>query len=144
MAEPDELLTVAEIAATLKMNQQAIRNWTEGGYAPAIRIGRRVRVRRSAFDALLEASYTRKSQTSPGVWDGEVPAPVAPDDRVEDETAPSTGAGDAPEAEHDADSAQGPCRRPRNTNVQASATGTLARSRRSREQRDTGHGGVPR
>jgi nicotinamide riboside transporter PnuC len=27
MAEPDELLTVAEIAAELKMNQQSIRNW---------------------------------------------------------------------------------------------------------------------
>jgi hypothetical protein len=27
MAEPDELLTVAEIAAELKMNQQTIRNW---------------------------------------------------------------------------------------------------------------------
>jgi hypothetical protein len=26
MAEPDELLTVAEIAAELKMNQQTIRN----------------------------------------------------------------------------------------------------------------------
>jgi hypothetical protein len=28
MAEPDELLTVAEIATELKMNQQTIRNWT--------------------------------------------------------------------------------------------------------------------
>jgi excisionase family DNA binding protein len=99
MAEPDELLTVAEIAATLKMNQQSIGNWIDSGYLPAIRIGRRVRVKRSDFDALLEASYTRKPETSPGVWDGEVPAPVAPDDREEDETAPSTGAGDAPEAE---------------------------------------------
>jgi hypothetical protein len=27
VAEPDELLTVAEIAALLKMNQQSIRNW---------------------------------------------------------------------------------------------------------------------
>ena len=27
MAEPDELLTVAEIATELKMKQQTIRNW---------------------------------------------------------------------------------------------------------------------
>ncbi len=27
MAESEELLTVAEIAAALKMNQQTIRNW---------------------------------------------------------------------------------------------------------------------
>jgi excisionase family DNA binding protein len=77
MAEPEELLTVAEVAAELKMNQQTIRNWNESGYLPAIRIGRRVRVKRSDFDALLDASYTGRSQTSPGVWDGDVPAPVA-------------------------------------------------------------------
>ena len=32
MTESDELLTVAEIAATLKMNQQSIRNWIDSGY----------------------------------------------------------------------------------------------------------------
>jgi excisionase family DNA binding protein len=53
MAEPDELLTVADIAAELEMNQQTIRNWIESGYLPAIRIRRRVRVKRSDFDALL-------------------------------------------------------------------------------------------
>jgi excisionase family DNA binding protein len=66
VAEPEELLTVAEIAATLKMNQQSIRNWIESGYLPAIRLGRRVRVKRSDFDALLEASYTAKPRTTAG------------------------------------------------------------------------------
>lgn len=80
MAESEELLTVAEIAGRLKMNQQTIRNWIDSGYLPAIRIGRRVRVKRSDFDALLEASYTGRSHTSPGVWGGDVPAPVAPGD----------------------------------------------------------------
>jgi predicted transcriptional regulator len=31
MPESDELLTVAEIAADLKMNQQTIRNWIKSG-----------------------------------------------------------------------------------------------------------------
>jgi excisionase family DNA binding protein len=62
MAEPDELLSVADIAAELEMNQQTIRDWIDSGYLPAIRIGRRVRVRRSDFDALLEASYTGTKQ----------------------------------------------------------------------------------
>ena len=35
MAEPDELLTVAEIAAELKMNQQTIRNWI---FSPVFRL----------------------------------------------------------------------------------------------------------
>jgi excisionase family DNA binding protein len=54
-AEPpgEALLTVAEIATPLKLNQQTIRNWIDRGSLPAIRIGRRVRVRRSDFEALL-------------------------------------------------------------------------------------------
>ena len=83
MAEPDELLTVAEIAAELKMNQQMTRNWIDSGYLPAIRIGRGVRVTRSDFDALLEASYTGSKQPAAGVWDGDVPPPVAPGEDVE-------------------------------------------------------------
>ena len=78
MAESEELLTVAEIAAKLKMNQQTIRNWIDSRYLRAIRIGRRVRIKRSDFEALLEASYTDRTQPPAGVWDGDVPAPVAP------------------------------------------------------------------
>lgn len=80
MAESEELLTVAEVAATLKMNQQTIRNWIDSGFLPAIRIGRRVRIKRSDFEALLEASYTGGRQPPAGVWDGDVPAPSAPSD----------------------------------------------------------------
>ena len=83
MAEPDELLTVAEIGTELKMKQQTIRNWIDSGYLPAIRIGRRVRVKRSDFDALLEASYTGTKQPPAGVWGGDVPTPLAPGEDVE-------------------------------------------------------------
>jgi hypothetical protein len=44
----------------------------------AIRIGRRVRIKRSDFDALLEASYTGTRQPRVAIWDGDVPAPVTP------------------------------------------------------------------
>ena len=83
MSETEELLTVAEIAAELKMNQQSIRNWIDSGYLPAIRIGRRVRVKRSDFDALLEANYTRNRNPPTGVWGGDVPSPVTPGEDVE-------------------------------------------------------------
>jgi len=55
---PSELLTVPEIAAELKLNQQTIRNWIDQGKLPALRMGRRVRVRREDFDALLAQSAT--------------------------------------------------------------------------------------
>ena len=97
MAESEELLTVAEIAASLKMNQ-AIRNGIDSGHLPPIRIGRRVRVKRSDFDALLEASYTRSQQPPAGVWGGDVPAPVAPGENVEHEATPPDAPGDAGEA----------------------------------------------
>ena len=49
-------MTVAEVAAILKLNQQTIRNWIDAGKLPALRIGRRVRIRRADFDALSRAA----------------------------------------------------------------------------------------
>ncbi len=46
-------MTVADIAELLRLNQPTIRNWIERGALPAIRIGRRVRVKRSDFEDLL-------------------------------------------------------------------------------------------
>lgn len=34
---PDELLTVAEVAEVLKINQQTVRNWNDAGRLPARR-----------------------------------------------------------------------------------------------------------
>lgn len=73
----DEFLTVAEIAGILKINQQTVRNWIDPGILPALHIGRRVRVRRSDFEALLERGYTRGKAAGlvDAVWGGE-PAPA--------------------------------------------------------------------
>ncbi|MGO9957193.1 MAG: helix-turn-helix domain-containing protein [Solirubrobacteraceae bacterium] len=50
----DEFLTIAEVAAILKLNQQTIRNWINQGSLAALRsIGRRVRVVRRDLDQLL-------------------------------------------------------------------------------------------
>jgi excisionase family DNA binding protein len=54
----DSFLTVAEVAETLKLNQQTVRNWIDQGSLPAIRVGRRVRIRRSDFERLLDQGYT--------------------------------------------------------------------------------------
>lgn len=51
-------LTVAEVAALLRLNQQTLRNWIDAGELPALRVGRRVRIRRSDLDELLEAGST--------------------------------------------------------------------------------------
>ncbi len=79
----DQLLTVAEIAATLRMNQQTIRNWIEAGTLPAIRIGRRVRIRRADFNALVSAHpagpggavTTEAAFTAQDFWGGVEPPP---------------------------------------------------------------------
>lgn len=49
----DSFLTVAEVAEVLKLNQQTVRNWIDQGSLPALRVGRRVRIRRSDFERLL-------------------------------------------------------------------------------------------
>ena len=85
----DSFLTVAEVAATLKLNQQTVRNWIDQGSFPAVRIGRRVRIRRSDFERILAESYTGVSPsdsepqgpTAEDFWGGEAvgAAPTQPD-----------------------------------------------------------------
>ena len=61
---PDSFLTVAEVAGILKLNQQTVRNWIDQGSLPALRVGRRVRIRRSDFERILAEGYTGGSVSS--------------------------------------------------------------------------------
>ena len=57
--DPEEsYLTVADVAELLKLNQQTVRNWIDQGSLPAVRVGRRVRIKRSDFDRILDEGYT--------------------------------------------------------------------------------------
>jgi excisionase family DNA binding protein len=75
----DSFLTVAEVAEMLKLNQQTVRNWIDQGSLPALRVGRRVRIRRSDLERMLEegstaAAQPSKRETSPSAedfWGGE-------------------------------------------------------------------------
>ncbi len=73
-------MTVAEVAETLKLNEQTVRNWIDPGKLPAVRLGRRVRVKRADFDRLVEGGYSGPSESRPvpSIWDGEVPTPEQP------------------------------------------------------------------
>ena len=74
-------MTVAEVASILKLNQQTVRNWIDSGTLPALRVGRRVRIRRTDFDALIEGSAIGNPQSAaPSIWDGEIPLPEVPAD----------------------------------------------------------------
>lgn len=53
----ESFLTVAEVAAKLKLNQQTVRNWIDQGSLPALRVGRRVRIKQSDFDRIVEQGY---------------------------------------------------------------------------------------
>lgn len=56
----EEFLTVAEVAEILKLNQQTVRNWIDQGSLPAVRVGRRVRIRRSDLERKLEEGSTSR------------------------------------------------------------------------------------
>ncbi len=56
-------LTVAEVAELLRLNQQTVRNWIDAGSLPALRVGRRVRIKRSDLAQLLSDGYSAGSQT---------------------------------------------------------------------------------
>jgi excisionase family DNA binding protein len=76
----DGLLTVNDIAALLKLNQETVRTWIDSGFLPAIRIGRRIRIKRADFDRLLDASCTGNKSASDRIWSGNVPGPDVPSD----------------------------------------------------------------
>jgi excisionase family DNA binding protein len=89
--DPEETyMTVAEVAATLKLNQQTVRNWIDQGSLPALRVGRRVRIKRSDFERILEESYTgggrpaegRPSPSADDFWGGEPVGLAEPDPSV--------------------------------------------------------------
>ena len=60
----EEFLTVAEVADTLKLNQQTVRNWIDQGSLPAVRVGRRVRIKRSDFERVLAEGYSATPVTA--------------------------------------------------------------------------------
>ena len=70
----DSFLTVAEVAEMLKLNQQTVRNWIDQGSLPALRVGRRVRIRRSDLERLL-----REGSTAPAGSSAEHTGPSAED-----------------------------------------------------------------
>lgn len=50
-----DLLTTAEVAEWLHVSERTIRTWTQAGTLRAVRIGARVRYRRSTLEALIGA-----------------------------------------------------------------------------------------
>lgn len=52
---------MAEVAELLKLNQQTVRNWIDQGSLPALKVGRRVRIRRSDFERMLEQGTVKGS-----------------------------------------------------------------------------------
>lgn len=112
--DPEEFLTVAEVAEMLKLNQQTVRNWIDQGSLPALRVGRRVRILRSDLENMLEEGYTAGGGTAgrePGptaedFWGGEPVGVAEPriDERPAITAAPTTTrpvAGDDPEQQED-------------------------------------------
>jgi excisionase family DNA binding protein len=81
---------VAEVAELLRLNQQTVRNWIDQGSLPALRVGRRVRIKRSDLDRLLTKSYSvgiaDSGPSAEDFWGGEPVGMADPDDGVEDST----------------------------------------------------------
>jgi len=52
----DEILTIREIAAYLKISRTTVWRWCAGGQLPAFRVGRGWRVRRTEVEKMLGQS----------------------------------------------------------------------------------------
>lgn len=76
-------MTVAEVAALLRLNQQSVRNWLDDKKLPHLRVGRRVRILRSDLERLIESGYRHSADAGrPGpteeFWEGEMREPETP------------------------------------------------------------------
>ena len=82
----ESFLTVAEVAEVLRLNQQTVRNWIDAGSLPAVRVGRRVRIKRSDLNRIVESGYQGSSQAASSIsgpsatdfWSGEPVGAVEP------------------------------------------------------------------
>jgi excisionase family DNA binding protein len=104
----ESYLTVAEVAELLKLNQQTVRNWIDQGSLPALRVGRRVRIKRSDFQRVLADNYnpgtaaTRQhgGPSAEDFWGGEpVGLPEPPDARGRESPDPRGGESPGPSAQ---------------------------------------------
>jgi excisionase family DNA binding protein len=116
-----EFLTVAEVAELLKLNQQTVRNWIDQGSLPAMKVGRRVRIRRADLERMLEQGYVKGGGSAGGrtgasaeaFWGGEPvglaePARGEPTGRAAEEgTGGETGGSPAPADDAAAPSTEG-------------------------------------
>ncbi len=57
---------MAEVAELLKLNQQTVRNWIDQGSLPALKVGRRVRIKRSDLERMLEQGYMKGGNSPSG------------------------------------------------------------------------------
>ena len=92
----DSFLTVAEVAELLKLNQQTVRNWIDQGSLPAVRVGRRVRIRRTDLERVLDEGYSagagsaRQAANGPSAedfWGGDAVGAAEPPPAQSESTA---------------------------------------------------------
>lgn len=94
----ETFLTVAEVAEILRLNQQTVRNWIDAGSLPAIRVGRRVRIKRSDLNRIVESGYrgtpppasTIEGPSATDFWSGEPVGGVEPAPRATQEPEEAT------------------------------------------------------
>ena len=97
----ESFLTVAEVADMLRLNQQTVRNWIEQGSLPALRVGRRVRIKRSDLERVLEEGYSAgapsaRQGSGPNAedfWGGEPVGVAEPSPAIDDGAQPTVDHG---------------------------------------------------
>ncbi len=70
----EDLYTVKEVAAKLKVSERAVLDWLRAGQLRGLRAGRAWRVKESALEVFLEASPEKASGPMDEGWDGRRPS----------------------------------------------------------------------
>jgi excisionase family DNA binding protein len=105
-SSPDPLLTLAEIAAELRVNPATVRSWVSRGHLNAFRAGQRKWVvRRSELDRMIDASNASASSATTESREPSVPPPRRPSPSQRD-TSPTDVAGPSGPAVNGRDAAE--------------------------------------
>jgi excisionase family DNA binding protein len=127
----DEMLTIEDLAAYLKLKPQTIYKWAQSGKVPGAKFGKEWRFRRSTIEAWIDSHMNAGSPDPPaeGPTAGKTPAPS----RRKDRGPPGNGTVDPAGAPHPGDAADSGAARSRVSQSRVSqsraARGPVAKGR---------------
>jgi excisionase family DNA binding protein len=77
----DDLMTVPEIAESLKLDPTTVWKWVDEGKLPSVRVEEQVKIKREDFERFLDEGDAGKAiaaESERNIWDGDASGAAPP------------------------------------------------------------------